>query len=95
MHECPEITQAREFPIQRKTLDTSSATMNKLHNDQDDANKFEPREGQRGLLCSNKAPSRCPSLGYEFILSPEKLDQAFDVLFEEVWKLTKPKNGTD
>lgn len=26
---------------------------------------FGPKEGQRGLLCSNKRSLRCPSLGYE------------------------------
>lgn len=38
--------------------------MNKLHERSICVTKeLEPNEGQRGLLCSNKVPHRCPSLG--------------------------------
>jgi hypothetical protein len=37
--------------------------MTKLHINQKDGEKFVPKEGQRGLMCSNKEPSRCPSFG--------------------------------
>lgn len=36
--------------------------MKTLHKSQYEAQEFEPNEGQRGLLCSNRASLRCPSL---------------------------------
>lgn len=48
--------------------------MKKLHRSQYDASKFEPNEGQRGLLCSNKASLRCPSLSSSQPFSKETLD---------------------
>lgn len=48
--------------------------MNKLHKSQYDAPEFEPNEGQRGLLCSNKASLRCPSLSSNVILSKDTLN---------------------
>lgn len=36
--------------------------MSELHKSSYEAQEFEPNEGQRGLLCSNKASLRCPSL---------------------------------
>ena len=36
--------------------------MKELHEDQNDHSKLVPKEGQRGSLCSNIGPSRCPSL---------------------------------
>lgn len=36
--------------------------MEKLHKGQNGPFYIEPKEGQRGLLCSNKKPLRCPSL---------------------------------
>ncbi len=48
--------------------------MKKLHRSQYDASKFEPNEGQRGLLCSNKASLRCPSLSSSSILSKDTLN---------------------
>ena len=50
----------------------------------------ESKEGERVPLCSNKANVRSPSLHYEFTSSPERLDSAFDVLFEEVLKYIDP-----
>ncbi|TAN36362.1 hypothetical protein EPN27_01810 [Patescibacteria group bacterium] len=47
--------------------------MNELHKGQYDASKFEPNEGQRGLLCSNKASLRCPSLSSSSTLSKDTL----------------------
>lgn len=38
--------------------------MAKLHRDSD-AIELVPKEGQRGSLCSNKLPGRCPSLGFK------------------------------
>ncbi len=61
--------------------------MNKLHKRLIDNKKFEPKEGQRDLLCSNKKSSRCPSLSYEYIESSEKLNKAFDILFDEVFRI--------
>ena len=37
--------------------------MKKLHKSLISNKKFEPREGQRELLCSNKDLFRCPSFG--------------------------------
>lgn len=34
-----------------------------LDNSEIGAINFEPKEGQRALLSSNRAPSRCPSFG--------------------------------
>ncbi len=65
--------------------------MDELHNNKlvENDNSFVPKEGQRGLLCSNKKSFRCPSLDYKHIVALEsKLDNAFDILFEEVTKLT-------
>src|SRR5258708_313123 len=39
------------------------AIMKRLHKRQNGNPNFEPKEGQRGLLCSNKVPYRCPSFG--------------------------------
>lgn len=47
--------------------------MNELHKGQYDASEFEPNEGQRGLLCSNKASLRCPSLSSSPTLSKDTL----------------------
>lgn len=57
--------------------------MNKLHKSQYDAPKLEPNEGQRGLLCSNKASLRCPSLSSSLTLSKgtlDALDELGDIL---------------
>lgn len=51
---------------------TNNAIMNTLHKSQNGYQNFESREGQRGLLCSNKKPFRCPSLDYKF--SEETMD---------------------
>lgn len=37
--------------------------MTKLHNNKSNEDKFVPKEGQLGLLCSNKKSSSCPSFG--------------------------------
>jgi hypothetical protein len=47
--------------------------MNELYKSQYDAPEIEPNEGQRGLLYSNKASLRCPSLSSSSILSKETL----------------------
>lgn len=57
-----------------------------------DDNKIESKEGQRGLLCSNKVVNRCPSLDYKYIENAENnVDKAFDILFNEINK----NNGID
>ena len=48
--------------------------MSLLHKSQNDAPELEPNEGQRGLLCSNKASLRCPSLSSSSKLSQDTLD---------------------
>ena len=65
--------------------------MSKLHKGQYDVQKIEPKGGQRGLLCSNKASFRCPSLSYEQSKSSGNLNRAFDLLFEEVMRIRKIK----
>jgi hypothetical protein len=61
----------------------------KLHIKPIDNKNLEPKEGQcDGLMCSNKKSiTHCPSFGYEYIESSEKLDKAFDILFDEVYKI--------
>lgn len=48
--------------------------------------KVESKEGERGLLSSNKANTRFPSLNYNYIENSECLDRAFDILFDQVIK---------
>lgn len=48
--------------------------MNELHKSQYDVPQFEPSDGQRGLLCSNRTSLRCPSLGFNQPLSEDTLD---------------------
>lgn len=48
--------------------------MSELHRSQYDASEFEPNEGQRGLLCSNKASLRCPSLSLSSTLSKDTIE---------------------
>ncbi len=64
--------------------------INKLHRSTDN-NKIEPEEGQLNLLCSNKALSGCPSLGFI-----DEEDQALDylakILVEAFIKKKKDEN---
>ncbi len=54
---------------------------NKLNKD-----NLVPKEGQRGLLCSNKESFRCPSLGTsEEISDVDK--EAFKVILKDLAKL--------
>ncbi len=39
--------------------------MEKLHESRIQTKYIAPKEGQRALSCSNKASSRCPSLGFK------------------------------
>jgi hypothetical protein len=48
--------------------------MRELHKSQYDVPQFEPSDGQRGLLCSNRTSLRCPSLGFNKPLSKETLN---------------------
>lgn len=45
-----------------------------LHESQNKASKLGPKDEQRGLLCNNKALSRCSSLGFEDItITPSEI----------------------
>ncbi len=52
--------------------------MTALHKSQNKDQNFEPKEGQRGLLCSNKDPFRCPSLVSENFTS-ETIDSLVEL----------------
>lgn len=65
--------------------------MKVLHKNRIGDTKVEPKEGQRGFLCGNKSSYRCPSLCYNYIESPDNLNKAFEILFEEVMRLRKIK----
>ena len=56
--------------------------MAELHNKLKDRH-LVPKEGQRGLLCSNKESIRCPSLG---TLSEEER-QSFKILLKDLAKI--------
>lgn len=58
--------------------------MTGLHNKSGHDN-FVPKEGQRGLLCSNKKSIRCPSLGVTGKLSPEDRE-GFKMLLKDLAK---------
>ena len=64
--------------------------MSKLHIKLIDEKTFEPKEGQcDDLMCSNKESiTHCPSLDYKCENpSEEKINKAFEILFEEVMKI--------
>jgi hypothetical protein len=61
---------------------TKSDIMNKLHNKLIIENIFVPKEGQRGLLCSNKESIRCPFLGINNNSEDVALDYLAKVLVE-------------
>jgi len=65
--------------------------MKVLHESKISDIKIELKEGQRRLLCSNKSSYRCPFLEYNYIESPDNLNKAFEILFEEVMRLRKCK----
>ncbi len=67
--------------------------MKVLHESKIDDTKIELKEGQRRLLCSNKSSYRCPFLDYNHIESPDNLNKAFEILFEEVMRLRKIKKN--
>jgi len=52
--------------------------MKELHKDQYSTDHFEPKEGQRRSLCSNKTGKRCPSFG----IYPNSLEMSEDVLLK-------------
>ncbi|MBA3733380.1 hypothetical protein H0W91_03320 [Patescibacteria group bacterium] len=54
--------------------------MSKLHNKPIDDNIFVPKEGERGLLCSNKKSFRSPSFGIETDLLLTNENVALDYL---------------
>lgn len=61
--------------------------MNELHIKPICENEIAPKEGQRGLLCSNKKSHRCPSLCYQQILNEDNVQQAFNILFKAIKRL--------
>ncbi|MCW3127836.1 MAG: hypothetical protein JWO03_3494 [Bacteroidetes bacterium] len=61
--------------------------MNELHNELISGEIFVPKEGQQGLLCSNKKSLSCPSLSYTYIQNEAKVHKAFDILFEAIRRL--------
>lgn len=68
--------------------------MNELHKKLISDQKFVPKEGQRDFLCSNKESLRCPSLDYKYVESSKEIvDKAFDILFEEIFNITKNNYG--
>ena len=58
----------------------------RLHNNKPIRKNLVPKEGQRGLLCSNKESFRCPSLGASKEISDIDIE-AFKVLLEDLAKL--------
>jgi hypothetical protein len=70
-------------------INVKNDIMKKLHNKLIFDSGIVPKEGQRGLLCSNNESIRCPSLSYEFIdsaESEEKVSKAYSIIFEAVLK---------
>lgn len=67
--------------------------MYKLHDESYNSN-FVPKEGQRGLLCSNKESVRCPSLGIKETLSDKELEQ-LELLLEDVAEIFINKHFKD
>lgn len=61
-----------------------SDRINTLHNNSKHREFSDHKKGQSGLLCSNKELCDCPSLCYEYVESSERLNKAFDIVFEEV-----------
>jgi hypothetical protein len=60
--------------------------MKELHESEYDPYRFEPNEGQRGLLCSNnESLSRCPSLRSNVVLTKDSLSA-----LEELGGVLKP-----
>ena len=63
--------------------------MNELHERLGGTKELEPNEGQRGLLCSNKVPFRCPSLGLNGHLFSQETVDALDELGDVIWGIRK------
>lgn len=57
--------------------------MNELHKDLNDTDNLELNKGQRGLLCSNKVPFRCPFLCSKIAPTvDDNLDYLADMILE-------------
>lgn len=69
--------------------------MNKLKKELDKCNVLENREGQNAPLSSQSSVSNGPSLVYEYVISEERLNKAFDLLFEETMRLRIEKYGNN
>jgi hypothetical protein len=67
--------------------------MNELHNENLNGENFVPKEGAEVSLCSNEVSPTAPSLAYDYLDSPDKLNKAFDILFEEVFRLNNITNN--
>ncbi len=50
------------------------------------------KEGEQRRLCCNNAGNCSPSLEYIQSSSPDNLDKAFELLFEEVIRINKNKS---
>jgi hypothetical protein len=65
-----------------RELDTMSMLQKQLRYDED----FVSEKKQQGAFCDSIKPDKEPFLEYEEISSLNKLNTAFDLLFEEVIK---------
>jgi hypothetical protein len=61
--------------------------MKELHDKSASDSLNELKEGQPGLLCSNKKSEGCPSLRYYFVKSKFELETVFDILFDSMFNL--------
>jgi len=69
------------------TLKWENGIMSELHKCiNTDNNNVESKEGEQRRLCSNNVGNCSPSLEYYYTNSSERLDKAFDILFDEVIK---------
>lgn len=53
--------------------------MNELHGKPNNGIIIEPEKGQRGFLCSNKEPFRCPFVGSNSAFTKETLEALEDL----------------
>lgn len=67
--------------------------MKKLRKSLISQEKIEPKDGQRKLLRSSKDLIRCPSLVYQYTVFDGWINEAFDLLFEELVKNNKNNYG--
>jgi hypothetical protein len=68
-----------------------SVIMNPSQNISKTNNSVESKEGQRNCLDRGKKLPECPILKYEYCEAPDKLNKAFDMLFEEMFTSIRNK----